>query len=268
MGHARREAPCPGVPTAHGPERPSGPVAAPYNMKSMPTRTDLNVCLRPLTAADINRIAEIHCGAFPDAALTKLGREAIARYYLWQLDGPHDESWAFGVTCDGVLEGFCFGGIHPDAISGFLNKNKTYLAWHVATHPWLVANPLFRGKINHGLRILQQSFKRARSGAAQARPQSFKRPFDILSIAVNPRIQGRGLGQAMMQEAERIARNNNFHVMSLMVDVDNDQAIRFYEAGGWEKRLPQAGTWRGIMEKWLVSKEVFRAQMKAAVSRV
>ena len=57
--------------------------------------------------------------------------------------------------------------------------------------------------------------------------------------------------------------------MSLMVDPDNEQAIRFYEAGGWGKRLPQqGGVWRGVMEKWLVPKEVFRAQMKAAVSRV
>ncbi|MBV9270927.1 MAG: GNAT family N-acetyltransferase [Candidatus Eremiobacteraeota bacterium] len=232
----------------------------------MPTRTDTELSIRPLTSADIGRIAEIHCAAFPHAALTKLGREAITRYYLWQLEGPHDESWAFGVWSRGILEGFCFGGIHPDAISGFLNKNKTYLAWHVATHPWLVANPFFRDKITNGLRILTQSFKTARNATPAMPLEPFKRPFDILSIAVNPTTQGRGLGHAMMQEAEEIARQNGFHVMSLFVTPDNDHAIRFYEAGGWERRNARTGIWRGVMEKWLVPKEAFRAQMQAAAS--
>lgn len=229
----------------------------------MPLRTDSELSLRPLSTADVEQIVKIHCAAFPKAALTNLGTEAVTRYYLWQLEGPHDENFAFGVTRDGVLDGFCFGGIHPTAISGFLDKNKTFLAWHIAMRPWLIANPLFRDKVNNGLKL----WKRMTRGSAKQKPASpqpqVKRPFDILSIAVHPEAQGLGLGQVMMAEAETVARRAGFHVMSLFVQPDNAQAIRFYEAGGWEKRTQQ-GVWRGVMEKWLVPREVFLARLKTA----
>lgn len=230
----------------------------------MPLRTDLELSLRPLSTTDIDDIVKIHCAAFPRAALTNLGTQAVMRYYLWQLEGPHDENFAFGVTRNGVLLGFCFGGIHPAAISGFLEKNKTFLAWHIATRPWLIANPLFRDKINNGLKILKKVMRRSTKQNSSSHP-GYKRPFDILSIAVHPKAQGLGLGQRMMEEAELVARQSGFHVMSLFVQPDNAQAIRFYEAGGWEKRTHQ-GVWRGVMEKWLVPREVFLARLKTASS--
>jgi len=236
-----------------------------YNKKSMPTRTDPELSIRPLSTADIGEIVNIHCAAFPRAALTNLGTEAVTRYYLWQLEGPHDETCAFGVWRAGRLEGFCFGGIHPTAISGFLDKNKTFLAWHIATRPWLIANPLFRDKINNGLKIWKRMLRRAPASQAHSHPE-VKRPFDILSIAVHPRAQGLGLGQRMMEEAETVARRTGFHVMSLFVQPDNQQAIRFYLAAGWEKRTSQ-GNWRGVMEKWLVPRELFLARLKSAVTQ-
>lgn len=229
----------------------------------MPTRTDLNLSLRPLDTSDIDQIVRIHCAAFPKAALTNLGTKAVSRYYMWQLEGPHDETSAFGVTREGELEGFCFGGVHPTAISGFLDKNKTFLAWHIAMRPWLIANPLFRDKINRGLKIWKRMFWGSSPQKNTPVQSHMKLPFDILSIAVHPRAQGLGMGQWMMEEAEAVARRTGFYVMSLFVQPDNAQAIRFYEAGGWEKRIQQ-GVWRGVMEKWLVPREVFLARLKMA----
>ena len=50
-----------------------------------------------------------------------------------------------------------------------------------------------------------------------------------------------------MHEAESIARQNGFHVMTLMVNVDNVQAIGFDGTLGWQK-LYRKGAWRGNME--------------------
>ncbi|MGZ3553627.1 MAG: GNAT family N-acetyltransferase [Vulcanimicrobiaceae bacterium] len=212
-----------------------------------------DVLLRSLDVSDLDAIVATHSAAFPKSAMTKLGREAVRRYYAWQFEGPH-ENYPFGVLVDGTLAGFCFGGIFPSAISGFLQRNRVFLTWRVVTHPWLLANPLFRGRLESGLAMLKSLGRGASPTPAPPPPAPGepKRPFDILSIAVDPRFQRMGLGKIMMAEAQAIALRNGFHVMTLFVNRDNEQAIRFYEAIGWERALMK-GVWRGNMVKWLNS---------------
>ncbi|MGC1381256.1 MAG: hypothetical protein WA814_09590, partial [Candidatus Baltobacteraceae bacterium] len=96
--------------------------------------------LRPLRPAELPAVAAIHAAAFPESWLTALGPATIERYYDWQLRGPH-EAYPFSASLDGRLAGFCFGGIFPTAISGFLRRNRAHLAWRVVARPRLVANP-------------------------------------------------------------------------------------------------------------------------------
>lgn len=56
----------------------------------MSTKNRPPLDIRPLTVEDLLDVAHIHIQAFPDSALTKLGREAVRRYYEWQIVGPHD----------------------------------------------------------------------------------------------------------------------------------------------------------------------------------
>jgi ribosomal protein S18 acetylase RimI-like enzyme len=53
-----------------------------------------------------------------------------------------------------------------------------------------------------------------------------------------------------MDECERIARDWGSEEVGLTVDPDNFEAIRFYEALGWEK-LMRLGIWSGAMVKRL-----------------
>lgn len=201
--------------------------------------------LRSLDPSDLNAVAAVHAGAFPDSILTKLGKKAVCRYYLWLMEGPH-EMYALGAWLDGDLAGFLFGGIAPDAIPGFMRTNRGLLAQRLALRPWLVADPLFRDRIGRAVRAVARTRRNAPAAAAQG---ARKRPFDVISVAVDPRAQGAGIGKRLMHQAESIARTNGFHVMTLMVHVDNRQAIGFYEGLGWQKLLRQ-GTWSGNMELW------------------
>ena len=54
-------------------------------------------------------VAALHARAFPDSALTRLGLEAVRRYYEWQLQGPHDFHF-IGVPDQTGLRGFAVGG--------------------------------------------------------------------------------------------------------------------------------------------------------------
>jgi hypothetical protein len=93
---------------------------------------------RPLVEKDLPAISAIHLAAFPKSALSRLGKGAVRRYYYWLLTGPHPDSFTIGAWQGEQLAGFCFGGKFRGALSGFLRKNRAYLAWRVLTHPWLI----------------------------------------------------------------------------------------------------------------------------------
>lgn len=208
--------------------------------------------LRPLDVSDLHEVARVHCAAFPTSALTKLGTEAVRRYYLWQLTAPTHETYATGAWLESRLAGFCFGGHQPTMFSGFWAANRGYLLWRLLTHPHLLGNPMFRERLGGAVQALLRTVRRAKASQRTASPAApaVKLPYDILSIAVDPQLQGAGVGKILMVRAEEEARSNGYHAMTLCVRTDNDQAIRFYERLGWEC-CKQNGAWLGRMEKWL-----------------
>jgi ribosomal protein S18 acetylase RimI-like enzyme len=192
--------------------------------------------------SQLDSIADAHRKAFPESFLTALGTGAITRYYLWQLEGPHD-SVAVAADVDGKLAGFCFAGVFRGAMSGFLRKNRAYLAVRVLLRGGLIWNPEFRSRIAKGLRLLLRPARRKRT-AAGVKVEAF----GILSLAVAPSFQGLGVGKQLMDTCERIARERGFAEMELVVAPANGQAVRFYEKAGWMP-VQLAGEWDGRMRK-------------------
>ncbi len=203
------------------------------------------VVVRRLEVDDLDAVVRIHMAAFPKSALTLLGAGAVRRYYTWQLLGPHDVT-ASGAFIGSNLVGYSFSGVFQGATSGFLKKNRWYLMIRVLSHPWLISNPLIRERLRLGARILG-SKKRAGKPAVDKR-----RSFGILSIAVDPSVQGSGVGQMLMRNAETTARTLGFNQMHLTVNPENDQAVRFYEKLNW-KKSPTVDGWTGSMRKALGS---------------
>jgi ribosomal protein S18 acetylase RimI-like enzyme len=205
-----------------------------------PDITNPTIC--NLIAQDLPEVTRIHMKAFPKSALTLLGAEGVHRYYDWQLQGPHD-AVALGIFREASLAGYCFAGVFRGSLSGFLRKNKQFLAWKVLSHVWLVANPLFRQRLSSAQNILTQMRKRPSSSP----PVATLRSFGILSIAVDPDLQGQGYGQQLMLAVEAVAIERGFSRLNLTVAAENKQAISFYEGVGWCKTLDAEGNWRGHM---------------------
>lgn len=206
-----------------------------------------NITIRIIKMTDLDAVVDVHRNAFSDRALTSLGREAVRRYYAWQLCGPHD-AIALGIFQSEKLVGFCFAGIFRGATSGFLRKNKWFLIWRVITHPWLIGTPLVRERISLASRLLKYH-----STPAVSRSAMPAKSFGILAIAINPLIQGVGVGKRLMIEIEKIAVERGFSNLHLTVDVNNAQAISFYENLGWRKLNRSDGMWYGYMVKSLVA---------------
>ena len=217
--------------------------------------------IRPLTLSDLDAVSAIHLRAFPESALTHLGHEAVRRYYEWQLTGPHD-CYAIGAfTDDQLMLGFCFGGTFRGALSGFLDKNRRFLALRLLTRPWLVlTEPMFRDRLRFGISALRryQAVSKQLSESSAAYPIAFKpliqvpprKSFGILAIAVDPATQSHEIGKALMLDAEAAARRKQMPQMHLSVAVENTNAIAFYEHIGWV-RVKQNERWSGSMNKVL-----------------
>lgn len=208
------------------------------------------IILRRLGTDDLDAVARVHGAAFPKSALPRLGEEAVRRYYRWLLDDA-EEMYAIGAFEDGQLLGFLFGGIpHWDNMSQFLKQNRGLLIKGFIRQPWLIADPLFRNRIGRGLRFLTRRPFRGFPAPASANGMR-KRPLDVVSVAVLPTCQGKGVGRKLMREVESIARQNGFHVMTGWLEASNAQALHAWESIGWEKLLKN-GRWGGAIERWLV----------------
>jgi ribosomal protein S18 acetylase RimI-like enzyme len=72
--------------------------------------------------------------------------------------------------------------------------------------------------------------------------------YGILAIAVDPRRQGLGLGQILMDDAEDHAVELGFERMDLTVNPENVGGVRFYERLNW-KKFYRDGMWKGVMTK-------------------
>lgn len=201
------------------------------------------VSLQPLTLNYLSDVARVHVAAFPSSALTKLGNEAVQRYYHWQLTGPHDV-YAIAGFANEALVGFCIGGIFRGALSGYVRKNRRFLMLRVLLRPWLLSNPIFRERISLALKLGKR--KKKPGPISNVSVQSF----GILAIAVHPQYQGHGVGRLLMQDAELHARREGFTRMHLTVEPSNSNAIRFYLGLGWEK-VEKENAWTGQMQKWL-----------------
>lgn len=222
------------------------------------------VTIRPMDHADLPAVARIHVAAFPDGALTHLGVGPIARYYAWQLDGPHDATSVVALR-DGRIVGYCVGGVFRGALSGFLRANRAYLAAQVLLRPWLLLTPIVTDRVRVALRLLPRAGAPApkatgpaalvpASGAsptAPAVPASARhggKPFGILAIAADPTAGG-GIGSALMRHMERTAIDRGFAQMQLTVSPTNVRAVGFYEHLGWQRDPGADGVWAGNMLK-------------------
>lgn len=202
------------------------------------------VHIRDVRPEDLPVIAELHRQAFPESVLGRLGSEAVRRSYTWQLDGPHEVTALVGVV-DGRIAGFLFGGIFRGSMIGFLRRDKWFLAGQVLRHPGLLAGPLGRDRIGLAVRLL------GRRPSPQPVPENPaavpERSFGVLAIAVDPHVQGSGVGRLLMGEATRRAAASGFAGMHLSVHPDNERGVAFYRSLGWEPVNEPDGEWAGRM---------------------
>ena len=202
--------------------------------------------IRACTLADLDGVAALHLAAFPESVLGQLGREAVRRSYRWQLEGPHDLT-ALVAEEHGRLDGFLFGGVFRGSTIGFLKREKWFLARKVALHPRLLLHQAGWDRLALAGRLLTRRFS---TPTTVEQPAAIPpRSFGVLAIGVDPALQRSGVGRALMNRAESIARADGFERMHLTVHPGNSAAVAFYEGQGWTRRPGPDGVWAGQMSR-------------------
>ena len=176
--------------------------------------------IRKIEKHEINQVVSIHKKAFNDFFLTQLGDDFLWHYY-----------YSVSKNKNGILIGY----YNDEKILGF--SCATYLSR--GFHKNLVKENLLRfgiigiklifTKPGSLLRILKNFSKSDKSINDDGNYA------ELLSIGVDPNIQGSGIGKQLHTELERQLILNGIKLLSLTTDFyKNDKTIGFYKSLGYE----------------------------------
>lgn len=194
---------------------------------------------------DLAGMASLQRRVAPDSVLGALGTDVVARFLAAQLA----EEQVVGLVAEdeGRLVGYLIGGRFGGATSAFVRANLGLLVRRVLRHP----AALVRRGGGVAVKVAVAAVARPRRGAE--RPDRVPpRSFGILAVAVEAGSRRRGVGRALLAEAERIARSRGFERLHLTVDSRARGASAFYGSLGWLRIDPDTDH----ATRWLMGKDL------------
>ena len=176
--------------------------------------------IRFIKKHEIVQVVSIHKKAFNDFFLTQLGDKFLWLYYYSVsknkkgiLIGYYEDENLLGFSCATYLS----RGFYKDLIKENLVKFG------------IIGIKLIFTKPGSLLRILKNFSKNNKSINDDGNYA------ELLSIGVDPGIQGSGIGKQLLSEIENQLVENEINLLSLTTDYyKNDKAIGFYKSLGYE----------------------------------
>lgn len=190
--------------------------------------------LRPLTPADLDRVAELHRRELPHGLFPRLGTRFLRRYHQTFLASPH--AVAIATPERGEPAGFLVGTLDQRAHHRWLGRHHALRLALVglaalATHPRALV--LFvRTRLGRYLRALARAVG-PRAARAAAPPDGADEPVAVLMhVAVDPARRSDGMGRRLTEEMVGQARDAGAAEVRLVTRSDRG-AGGFYEHLGW-----------------------------------
>ncbi|WP_396161710.1 GNAT family N-acetyltransferase [Flavobacterium sp.] len=187
---------------------------------------------------DIKGVAACHRKAFPNSLSSMLHPSFSIKLLSWYLDNPR--GIIFHIEEKGEILGYC-GGIKTN--SPELEGSSTSMAQHTFKlmvkclffKPWLIFHrenfnriPLIFKNVLLKLGLIQKKKK------SSIKIDNFVPFWGLVVIGVLPSHQGKGIGSHLLQEFERLAKNDNIKKIYLSVKKENINAIKSYEKSDWQ----------------------------------
>ena len=175
--------------------------------------------VRPLTGNDLSRVVEVHLKGFQGFFLSFLGKGFLTLLYDGFLKDP--DGIVLVANSGGDVVGFVAGSLHQKGFyQRLLSKKRWSFAW--ASLGALLRRPWIFPRL---LRALRQPAIAAKSCAEAC----------LMSIAVKPEAEGRGIGKKLVEAFCREAAGRGAPAVCLTTDREGqDQVNRFYEQMGFQ----------------------------------
>lgn len=176
--------------------------------------------IRNARKSDISVIVSIHLNAFPRFFLSQLGSRFLTLYY----NSVREQDKGILLTCelDGEVIGLCAGTLLSSGFNAKLIKADLF-HYGIESLRLLVTAP-------QSLLHLMKNMKKENSKEGDDGNYA-----ELLSIAVNPKVQRSGAGKAMLSALEEEVKRREGKRLSLTTDYeDNDNALGFYKSLGYE----------------------------------
>ena len=178
------------------------------------------IAIQKATINEIDAIVSVHEAAFPDFFLTQLGTAFLRLYYKSVMN--HNDGVLLVCKMDGGTIGLCAGTVLS---AGF---NTKLIKANLFQFGWESMKILFTKP--KALIHLMKNMSKEDSTVGDDGKYA-----ELLSIAVDPKVQRSGAGKAMLLELEKVIKEKGGVELSLTTDyVDNDKAVSFYKSLGYE----------------------------------
>ena len=168
----------------------------------------------------IKKVVYIHLNTFKGFFLTFMGRGFLNVMYSSYCE--HEKSGLLIAEKKGRVIGFLAYS------SDFSGLYKYMIKKHVFSFAWYSIGAFFR-RPSAFMHIVRAFLK----------PSEVKREesyVELSSIGVNPKIKSKGIGSLLIDELKRKVDFNKFAYITLETDeIDNEEAIYFYEKNGFVK---------------------------------
>ena len=174
--------------------------------------------IRNMDICDVPSVVALHLGSFSGFFLSFLGPAFLRELYTATLADPS----GIGLVADNGenICGFVTGTSQPSGFYSRLARRRWWRFGWAAVGP-VLKRPLIISRLFRAFSMPEQVTQEERCGT-------------LMSIAVLPAHQGKGIGQALVREFIEIAARRDLRRIDLTTDrTDNDATNRFYRNLGF-----------------------------------
>ena len=191
----------------------------------------LDFHIRKMTYKDLPSVARVHKKSWrEDHFSSRLSLPLLEIYYEYILKY---NSYCFVAERNSKVIGFGVGGSNTrTAIKEFLDDNFLSMVVTVIKNPSFIFS-----RIKNYITIMTSSSK----------VNSFAK-VRFLALAVDPDIEGKGIGAALMKHLEDAVRKDGHEYLGLSVHKDNKRAIELYHRLGWKAEKKEGSALYYIMK--------------------
>ena len=192
------------------------------------------VLVRPLINDDLDPVVQLHLECFKHYFMSGLGTRIVKLFYSQFLSSPHH--FCLVAIKSGTVIGFIAGTKDSALLFSNFYRENFFKVLYSVLFGFILNRAVRHGLFSRRFQISNaiRSFLSSSSSSSSSRSTVKAR---ILSIAIAENIKGEGVGSLLINSFMKYYFDSGVEEIGLSVLKENETAVRFYEAKGFEKEF-------------------------------